>query len=329
MAESKAAVYGAIAANVAIAITKFVVAGVTGSSAMLSEAVHSTVDTGNGLLLLIGLHRSQRPASRDHPFGHGKELYFWSLIVAVLIFGLGGGISIYEGVQHMRSPEAMTDPFWNYVVLGFAALFEGGSFLLALKQFKSEAAGRPFWRSLHASKDPSTYTVLAEDGAALLGLAIAGAGVYASHALGRPELDGAASIAIGVLLACVAVMLIRESHGLLIGEGIRRETADAIVALALAQEHVVHAQPPLSMYIGRNEVLLAMDVQFDAHMSADAVAGTVEALEQAIRKRYPLIKRIYIEAQRGQQAAAVVGAAPDERSLSTAASAPSGAAGDR
>lgn len=309
MAESKTAVYGAIAANVAIAITKFVVAGVTGSSAMLSEAVHSTVDTFNGVLLLVGLHRSQRPASRDHPFGHGKELYFWSLIVAVLIFGLGGGISIFEGVQHMRSPEALTDPFWNYVVLGFAAVFEGASFLVALKQFKSETAGRPFWRSLHASKDPSTYTVLAEDGAALLGLAMAGAGVYASHALGRPELDGAASIAIGVLLAGVAVLLIRESHGLLIGEGIRRETADAIVALAQTHEHVVQAQMPLSMYIGRNEVLLAMDVQFDAVASADQVARTVESLEQAVRKRYPVIKRIYIEARREQQRADAPGAA--------------------
>ena len=181
MAESKIAVYGAIAANLAIATTKFIVAGVTGSSAMLSEAVHSTVDTGNGLLLLVGLHRSKRPASRHHPFGHGKELYFWSLIVAVLIFGLGGGISMYEGVQHMRAPEPLTDPFWNYIVLGAAALFEGASFFVALRQFRSETQGKPFWRSLHTSKDPSLYTVLAEDGAALLGLALAAGGVYASR----------------------------------------------------------------------------------------------------------------------------------------------------
>ncbi len=300
MAESKVAVYGAIAANVAIAITKFVVAGVTGSSAMLSEAVHSTVDTGNGLLLLVGLHRSKRPASREHPFGHGKELYFWSLIVAVLIFGLGGGISMYEGVQHMLQPEALTDPFWNYIVLGAAALFEGASFFVALRQFKSEVGGRPFWRSLHASKDPSIYTVLAEDGAALLGLAIAGAGVYASHALDMPVLDGAASVAIGVLLACVAVLLIRESHGLLIGEGIRRDTADAIVALAESHPHVEHARPPLSMYMGRDEVLLAMDVEFDGDASADEVAQTVEAIELEIGARYPRINRIYIEARRGQ-----------------------------
>ena len=298
MAESKVAIYGAIAANVAIAITKFVVAGVTGSSAMMSEAVHSTVDTGNGLLLLVGLHRSQRPASRDHPFGHGKELYFWSLIVAVLIFGLGGGISIYEGVQHMRNPEPLTNPFWNYVVLGAAALFEGASFVIALRQFKSEAAGRPFWRSLHTSKDPSTYTVLAEDGAALLGLLIAGAGVYASHALDMPELDGAASLAIGVLLAGVAVLLMRESHGLLIGEGIRRDTSDAIVALAQAHSQVVRAQPPLSMYLGRDDVLLAMDVEFLADASADVVMRTIAEIEQEIGEQYPRINRIYIEAKR-------------------------------
>lgn len=298
MAESKTAVYGAIAANVAIATTKFIVAGVTGSSAMLSEAVHSTVDTGNGLLLLVGMHRSKRPASRAHPFGHGKELYFWSLIVAVLIFGLGGGISMYEGVQHMRAPEPLTDPFWNYMVLGAAAVFEGASFLVALRQFRSETKGRPFWRALHTSKDPSIYTVLAEDGAALLGLLLAAGGVYASHALDMPVLDGAASVAIGILLAGVAVLLMRESHGLLIGEGIQRETANAIMALAEAHASVARAQPPLSMYMGSNEVLLAMDVEFVAGTSADTVVNTVEAIENEIGKRYPRINRIYIEARR-------------------------------
>ena len=299
MAESKVAVYGAIAANVAIAITKFIVAGVTGSSAVLSEAVHSTVDTGNGVLLLVGLHRSKRPASRHHPFGHGKELYFWSLTVAVLIFGLGGGISMYEGVQHMRRPEPLTDPFWNCIVLGAAALFEGASFFIALRQFRSETAGRPFWRALHTSKDPSIYTVLAEDGAALLGLALAAGGVYASHALDMPVLDCAASVAIGVLLAGVAVLLMRESHGLLIGEGVQRATADAIVALAEAHLSVARAQPPLSMYMGSDEVLLAMDVEFVAGTSADTVVGTVEAIEREIGSRCPRINRIYIEPRRG------------------------------
>ena len=308
MAESKAAVYGAIAANVAIAITKFIVAGATGSSAMLSEAVHSTVDTGNGLLLLVGLHRSKRPASRDHPFGHGKELYFWSLIVAVLIFGLGGGISLYEGVQHMLHPVELTDPKWSYIVLGVAALLEGAAFGVALKQFRRENGDRPFWSALRASKDPSTFTVLAEDGAALLGLAIAALGVYASHALDRPVLDGAASVLIGLLLAGVAVLLMRESHGLLIGEGVRRETADEIRRLAQAHEKVRDTTAPLSMYIGRDEVLLAMDVQFHADASAEQLAGTVESIEREIRRSYPKIKRIYIEGRRAPPPAAATAA---------------------
>src|ERR1041384_3795461 len=152
MGKSRIAIYGAIAANVAIAVTKFVVAGITGSSAMLSEGIHSAVDTFNGVLLLVGLKLSQRPATAEHPFGHGKELYFWSLIVAVLIFGLGGGVSFYEGIQHIRQPEPMRDPTWNYVVLAAAALFEGTSFLVALRQFRAQARGVPFWEALDRSK---------------------------------------------------------------------------------------------------------------------------------------------------------------------------------
>src|ERR1700712_4524428 len=159
MASSRFPVYAAIAANVAIAVTKFIVAGITGSSAMLSEGVHSAVDTFNGLLLLLGVNLSQRPATPEHPFGHGKELYFWSLIVAVLVFGLGGGVSFYEGVQHIRHPEPLTDPTWNYIVLAAAALFEGTSFAIALRQFLKQSRGMPFWESLRRSKDPTTYTV--------------------------------------------------------------------------------------------------------------------------------------------------------------------------
>ena len=297
MAESRVAIYGAIAANVAIAVTKFVVAGVTGSSAMLSEGVHSVVDTGNGLLLLVGVHQSQQPASPKHPFGRGKELYFWSLIVAVLIFGLGGGVSAYEGVLHMRDPEPMRDPLWNYIVLALAALFEGASFAIALRQFLREVGERPFWRALHASKDPATYTVLAEDAAALTGLAIAALGIYLSHRLSMPRLDGAASVLIGVLLAGVAVLLIRESRGLLIGEGLRRDTAQEIRRMVGAQRHVRQVGLPLSMYIGADEVLLTLDVEFDKQAPAQEVAATIEAVEREIGQRYPRIKRIYIEAR--------------------------------
>jgi cation diffusion facilitator family transporter len=248
MVESKVALYGAVAANVGIAITKFVVASITGSSAMLSEGIHSAVDSFNGLRLLVGLKLSQRPATPEHPFGHGKELYFWSLIVAVLIFGLGGGVSFYEGVQHVRHPEPMKDPLWNYVVLGFAAVFEGSSFVIALRQFLKQAGDTPFWQALHRSKDPTTYTVLAEDAAALVGLVIAALGIGLSHRFDKPELDGTASIIIGLLLAGVAVALIRESRGLLIGEGIRPETARIIRSIALGQSKVRDVGRVLSMY---------------------------------------------------------------------------------
>jgi cation diffusion facilitator family transporter len=291
------AIYGALAANLAIAVTKFIAAAITGSSAMLSEGIHSTVDSGNSVLLLVGMHLSERPASQQHPFGHGKELYFWSLIVAVLIFGVGGGVSFYEGVTHVLHPEPLHDPFWNYVVLGAAALFEGTSFGIALQQFRKESKGRRFWAALHDSKDPTTYTVLAEDAAALIGLAVAGLGVWASHRWQMPMIDGVASIIIGILLAGVAVLLVRESRGLLIGEGIRASTADEVCRIARSFEGVVAASRPLSMYIGRHEVLLAMDVQFAQRTSADAVARTIDSIEQQIAQRFPVIKRIYIEAQ--------------------------------
>ena len=288
-------VYGAIAANVAIAVTKFIVAGISGSSAMLSEAIHSTVDICNGVLLLVGLHRSRRPASAEHPFGHGKELFFWGLLVAVLIFGVGGGVSFYQGVLHLQHPTPMQDPGWSYAVLGLAALFEGVSFLIALRQFRAASGTLSFWAALHRSKDPSTYTVLAEDGAALLGLGIAAAGIAASQASGRPEFDGAASLLIGLLLAGVALLLIRESRGLLVGEGLQRETTAAIREMAAAQPGVRRVGQPLSMYVGAEEVLLALDVEFAGPVQAREIAATVDRLEAQIRERFPRIRRIYIE----------------------------------
>ncbi|MET3443740.1 cation diffusion facilitator family transporter [Variovorax paradoxus] len=296
MAESRVAIYGAIGANVAIASTKFAVAGITGSSAMLSEGIHSAVDTFNGVLLLVGIRLSQRPATAEHPFGHGKELYFWSLIVAVLIFGLGGGVSFYEGIQHIRNPEPMRDPTWNYVVLALAALFEGTSFFIALRQFKAQARGVPFWQALGQSKDPTTYTVLAEDSAALVGLAVAALGIYSSHRFDMPVLDGAASVVIGLLLAGVAVLLISQARGLLIGEGIRPETARAIRSLAMEQPSVSDVGRVLSMYIGPDEVLAIVDVNFKEGTATGDAADAISAIEQKVRARFPLIRRIFIEA---------------------------------
>ncbi|MBC5784047.1 cation diffusion facilitator family transporter [Ramlibacter sp. USB13] len=308
MAESRTALYGAMAANVAIATTKFVVAAVTGSSAMLSEGVHSLVDTGNSVLLLVGEHRSRQAPSAQHPFGYGKELYFWSLIVAVLIFGVGGGVSFYEGVLHVRDPHPLEGAHWSYVVLGAAAVFEGISFGIAWHAFARERGSRPFWQALRGSKNPAVYTVLAEDGAALLGLAVAAIGVFCSHALDMPRLDGAASIVIGLLLAGVAVLLIRESRGLLVGEGIRPETVQAIVQIARGERGVEQVGRVLSMYIGPEEALVTFDVAFAADQPVEDVGAAIKRIEAAIRARFPTLRRIFIEpvsavpgAEHGQQ----------------------------
>jgi len=295
MTNSKLAIYGAIAANVAIAATKLLVAGITGSSAMLSEGIHSAVDTFNGILLLVGIRLSQRPATPEHPFGHGKELYFWTLIVAVLIFGLGGGVSFYEGVQHIRHPQPLHDPTWSFVVLGAAALFEGISFTIALRQFLQQAGAVPFWEAIHRSKDPTTYTVLAEDSAALAGLAIAALGIWLSHRFDMPVLDGAASLLIGVLLAVVATFLTWQSRDLLIGEGIRPETARAIRSIALAVPQVRDVGRVLSMYVGPDDALVTMDLDFDEGTAAADAALAIADVERQVRKRFPMIKRLFIE----------------------------------
>jgi cation diffusion facilitator family transporter len=223
-------------------------------------------------------------------------LYFWSLIVAVLIFGLGGGVSFYEGVQHVRYPGPMHDPMWSYIVLGVAAVFEGASFVVALRQFLEQARDTPFWEALHRSKDPTTYTVLAEDAAALVGLVVAALGIALSHRFDIPELDGAASLIIGLLLAGVAVALVRESRGLLIGEGIRPETARAIRSFALGQPKVRDVGRVLSMYIGPDDVLVTMDLDFDDGTTAADAAAAIAAVERQVRERYPMIKRLFIEA---------------------------------
>lgn len=318
---SKLAIYGAIAANVAIAATKLVVASVTGSSAMLSEGIHSSVDTFNGVLLLVGIRLSQRPATPEHPFGHGKELYFWSLIVAVLIFGLGGGISFYEGVQHIRHPEPLHDPTWNYVVLGAAALFESVSFAIALRQFRRASGEVPFWQAVHRSKDPTTYTVLAEDAAALVGLAIAAGGIALSHRLAMPAVDGAASVLIGLLLAGVATLLVWQSRGLLIGEGIRPETARAIRAIALAQPGVRDVGRVLSMYVGPDDALVTMDMDFDEGTAAADAALAVAEVGRSVRERFPMIRRLFIESGPA--------ALPQRWSRPDAIGAPPGATGTR
>jgi cation diffusion facilitator family transporter len=295
MNEPRIAIYGAIVANVAIAISKFIVAGITGSSVMISEGIHSAVDTFNDVLLLAGVKLSRRPPTPEHPFGHGKELYFWNLIVAVLIFGVGGGISAYEGILHMRAPVPIVDVKWNYIVLGFAALFEGASFLVALRQFRSENEAGSFAEAVRNNRDPSTLSVVAEDGAALAGLAIAACGTFLSHALGMPIIDGAASTLIGLLLCGVAIFLMQQLRGLLVGEGIRPDTEVAIRRIVQNHPSVREVGAILGMYVGPDDILLTLDVEFQANTTASDIARAVDAIEREIRAAYPKISRIYIE----------------------------------
>ncbi|MDB5233638.1 MAG: cation transporter [Hymenobacter sp.] len=295
---SKTSLYGGIAANTAIAISKFVAAYFTGSSAMLSEGIHSLVDTGNSGLLLYGVHRSQRPADAKHPFGHSKELYFWGLIVAVLIFAIGGGMSFYEGIKHLQHPVPLDDAKWNYIVLGLSLLFEGFAMYLSVKALMSTAAANTsFVKLLRTSKDPAVFASVMENLAALLGLLLALAGVYFGHQFNNPYFDGAASIAIGVLLMLVAVFLVSRTKGLLVGQGVDAETLAGLERIARAAPNVLHIRTPLTMYLGPNDAILALDVEFAAHLTSAEVAEAVEHLQDAIRAEHPDFKRIFIEAK--------------------------------
>ncbi|HEX4025890.1 MAG TPA: cation diffusion facilitator family transporter [Steroidobacteraceae bacterium] len=291
-------VYAATAANLAIAVTKFAAAAATGSTAMLSEAIHSVIDTGNELLLLLGLRRSRRPPDPAHPFGYGKELYFWSLIVAVLLFGIGGGMALYQGIINLRAPRPLQDPRWDYVVLAIAAVFEGSSFIVATRELLRRRGPKTFWLRLHRSKDPSVYSVFYEDLAALLGLTAAFLGIYLGRLLHRPYLDGAASIAIGVILCTVAMMLIYETSGLLIGESSSQEIVDSVCSIAAADPAVRAAGTPLTMQLGPDSVLINLEVELQPGTSADEYVNAVGRIESAIRSRHPSATRIFIEARR-------------------------------
>ncbi|HEX6068923.1 MAG TPA: cation diffusion facilitator family transporter [Longimicrobiaceae bacterium] len=307
---SPKAVYAAIAGNGAIAVTKFVAAAFTGSSAMLAEGVHSLVDTGNGGLILLGIRKAKKPADRTHPFGHGKELYFWTLIVAVLIFGIGGGISLYEGIQHLRHPEPVREPIWAYGVLVAAMLFEGYAWSVAYRQFEAERGERSLYAAMKASKDPTTFTVLFEDSAAMLGLIVAFVAILLGQLTGNPYWDGGASVVIGLILMTVAVVLAGESKGLLVGEGADARTVEAIHAIAEGDAAVARLERAQTMHFGPQEILLAADVRFRHGLSAAEVTAAVDRLDQAIRAGLPQIRHIFIEAQSIAREAASEGAPP-------------------
>jgi cation diffusion facilitator family transporter len=293
--KGKHVIYIAIAGNLVIAVVKFMAAAITGSSAILSEGIHSTVDTGNQLLLLLGVNRSRQPADLRHPYGYGKELYFWSLIVAMVLFGIGGGMAIYEGVTHILNPAPLEDPFWGYLTLGVSIVLEGVSWFFAFRAFLAEKGKYSLWQTLRRSYDPSVLTVLLEDTAALIGLSVALIGLYLAHLYSNPYFDGAASILIGITLCAVSVILIRESKGLLVGEAATPEVVASVTALTLNEPAVKEVKQVLTLVFGPEEVLLNIEVRVVPSLSVGELAEIVSRLESAIQRDHPIIRRIFIE----------------------------------
>ena len=294
---SKFVIYAALAGNLLVAATKFAAAAFTGSAAMLSEAIHSTVDSGNQMLLLLGLNRAARPANARHPFGHGLQLYFWTFVVAVLIFGLGAGVSFVEGVSKIRTPHPVENPWVNYLVLGLALVFEGAVWIVALRAFRQVKGNLSWLRAVRQSKDPTVFTVLFEDTAAVLGLLVALIGLLLGQFLDMPVLDGVASLLIGIILAVTAAFLAFECQSLLTGEGVSPEVQASIHAIAAAEPAVARPNEILSMHFGPEDVLVALSLDFRDNGTASEVEQAVTRIERRIKAAHPEVKRVFIEAQ--------------------------------
>ena len=294
---SKKVIYAALAGNLLIAVTKFIAASFTGSSAMLSEGVHSLVDTGNGGLLLYGMNRASRPADRTQPFGQGRELYFWSFIVALLVFALGAGVSFYEGVVHILDPEPIRNVRVTYIVLGLAVLFEGGSWLVALKEFRVAKGNRGYIEAVRLSTDPSVFTILFDDTAALLGLFIALAGIAAAQYFDLPLLDGVASIGIACILGLTAVFLARETKGLLMGEAASPVVQDRLQAIAAADPAVRGVNGVLTVHIGPTQIVANLSLEFEDEATAPEIEACVIRVETAIKSQIPEIAAVFVKPQ--------------------------------
>jgi len=290
-------VNAALFGNLAIAITKFVAAAVTGSSAMLSEGVHSLVDTCNELLLLHGMRRAALPPDEDHPFGYGREMYFWSFIVALLVFALGAGLSFYEGIAHLRHPQPMERPMVNYIVLGLSFLFEGGSWWIALRTFRASKGARGWFEAFRTSKDPAIFTVLFEDSAALLGLFIAFAGVAGSQLTGQPRLDGVASLGIGAVLAVAALLLARETKALLIGEAAHPHVRRDILRIAAQDPAIRHANGVFTVQLGPDSVVATLSAEFEDALATPEVEACVNRIEAAVCETHPDVVALYVKPQ--------------------------------
>jgi len=295
MTGNKKSIYSALAANLLIALTKFIAGSVTNSSSMISEGIHSTVDTANQLLLLYGLKRSKKAADQSHPFGYGKELYFWSFVVSILIFGLGGALSIYQGIAHIIEPELMKDPFWNYIVLFLSLIFEGTSLFIAIREFNKIRNGLGWWEAIIKSKDPSSFLVVFEDGAAVAGLIIVMILMWVSHSLQIPELDGLASVIVGFILVFVSFILARESRSLLMGEGIAPDMREKIAQLAEKDGAVVKTKNILSTYQSPEEVVLMLIIDFEEHLDTEEITEAIRRIRADIKNEFKFVHFVIIQ----------------------------------
>ncbi len=309
---SKKVVFAALAGNSLIAVTKFAAASYTGSSAMLSEAVHSLVDTGNQALLLYGMRRAARPADSRHPFGYGMELYFWTFVVAILIFSVGAGVSIYEGVSKLAAPTAVTNVVVNFGVLGLAMVFEAGAWWIAFKEFRAVKGPIGYLAAIRETKDPTVVTVLFEDTAAMLGLLVAFVAIALGHWLGLPEIDAAASIVIGLILGVTAALLAYECKGLLIGESATSATLSEIEGAIGEQKAILNVNEMLTMHLGPRDVLVNLSLDFEDGISAEEVERVVSELEARIKQRAPEVTRVFVEAQSWLGHLRAHGAGPSE-----------------
>jgi cation diffusion facilitator family transporter len=302
--DSSKGIYAAIGANLVIACAKFVAAIFTGSAAMAAEGIHTLVDAGNGSLVLLGRRLADRPADAGHPFGHGKELYFWTMIVALLIFAAGGGVSLIEGIRHLRHPHEVEHAVWNYALLAMASVLEGYALGVAVKEFRMAEGKGSLWSRIRATKDPSTFTVILEDSAATLGNVAAFLGIWLGRIYHLPMLDGAASVFIGLLLMGMAVLLAHESKGLLVGEGADPRILASISRMAETDPAVEQVGYPFTMYFGAHTALLTMNLKFRTGLSASEIENAVIRIEQQIRQAHPDIQYIYLEANSLMSAAA-------------------------
>jgi cation diffusion facilitator family transporter len=294
--------YGALAANLGIGVAKFVAAGITGSSSMLTEGVHSCVDSGNQVLLLYGQHRAKRAPDATHPFGYGRELYFWAFVVAILIFAVGAGVSIYEGIRHIRHPEPLHSATVNYVVLAISAALEGSSWTIAVREFRAAKGATPWWHAVRTSKDPAGFIVLFEDSAALAGLAIAAVGVWASHFWNDPRIDGYASVAIGVILALVAALLAREAKGLLIGERADPAVVEQVRAAVAAHPSVTAVNHVRTIHTAPERIFVAISADFEDGITMGQGETLIEDLETQLKQAIPQLSSIYIRPEKRENA---------------------------